>query len=596
MAQEPPPIQVHHATIVRVVDDLPALAAALWQPLCGAAIPRDSQIDLMSTALEAAHRAVGQQAHLQVRLEQVDEAVLRLVLKLGGGPTDWLSELGTAMHDEFELKLAPATLELRHPLGSPIAPGEAPQPTPASLAELACVLAHRVGQLRRTSLQLGEELEETNQGVLALYQELDDKAAKLSELNETLEQRVAARTAEAEQRAVKLRAMTLQLSEVEQQERRRLAETLHDHLQQILVAGKMRLSLLPSLKEDQLRPTLEQLNELLDESIRITKDLTVQLSPPVLHHAELPAALGWLAERMRQQHELNVQVHCEPGEQDRFGVNPQVKQLLFESVRELLFNTIKHAGVNHAAVICRLLEDDRLEVEVADTGSGFDVADVETRGRGGFGLLSVRERLECLGGQMILDSRPGAGTRTRLIAPAHPREQAEVDEAASYQPAVVPEASAPGGSPARAIRLMLADDHRLVREGLRAMLEAEQGVDVIGEADDGEQAIRLAQELCPDGIVMDVNMPRMDGIAATRHIHRQWPQIKVIGLSMHHEQEVFDAMREAGAVACLRKDEAGSELMALVHQVICRDRSSPDEDCEHNAAVAADDRRQRGRR
>ncbi|MCB1039092.1 MAG: response regulator transcription factor, partial [Acidimicrobiales bacterium] len=94
-----------------------------------------------------------------------------------------------------------------------------------------------------------------------------------------------------------------------------------------------------------------------------------------------------------------------------------------------------------------------------------------------------------------------------------------------------------------AIRLMLADDHRMLREGLRRSL-TDEGFDVVGEASDGDEAVRLADSIRPDVILMDVTMPDVDGVEATRRIHQQHPEIRVVMLTMHADQSVIaEALR-----------------------------------------------------
>src|SRR5690606_2254804 len=110
------------------------------------------------------------------------------------------------------------------------------------------------------------------------------------DLNETLEHRVAERTAEAERRTEQLKHVAMLLNQAEQRERRRIAQTLHDHLQQMLVAAKMQLAVLrPELPSDKA-DHITQVGDLLDQSIQASRTLTVQLSPPVLHQAGLLAA------------------------------------------------------------------------------------------------------------------------------------------------------------------------------------------------------------------------------------------------------------------------------------------------------------------
>ena len=113
------------------------------------------------------------------------------------------------------------------------------------------------------------------------------------------------------------------------------------------------------------------------------------------------------------------------------------------------------------------------------------------------------------------------------------------------------------------IRLMLADDHRMLREGLRRSM-ADQGFDVVGEARDGEEAVRLADDLEPDVILMDVTMPEMDGVEATRQIKKERPEVRVVMLTMHADQEVLASAIRAGASGYLVKDCSTEEIASAV--------------------------------
>lgn len=118
------------------------------------------------------------------------------------------------------------------------------------------------------------------------------------------------------------------------------------------------------------------------------------------------------------------------------------------------------------------------------------------------------------------------------------------------------------------LKTILADDHQIVREGLKSLLNQEPDVEVIGEAQDGREAIRLVNELKPDIIVMDISMPNLNGIEATRQIVSDHPSIKVIALSMHHDKQFVSNMLEAGASGFLLKDCAADELIDAIHTVI----------------------------
>lgn len=114
-------------------------------------------------------------------------------------------------------------------------------------------------------------------------------------------------------------------------------------------------------------------------------------------------------------------------------------------------------------------------------------------------------------------------------------------------------------------RVLLVDDHRLVREGLRRTL-GDAGIEVVGEAQDGEQALELAVELQPDVVLMDITMPSMDGVTVTRRLRSRAPETRVVMLTMHDDEELLQQAMAAGAVGYLLKDAGGAEVAAAVHR------------------------------
>jgi len=123
---------------------------------------------------------------------------------------------------------------------------------------------------------------------------------------------------------------------------------------------------------------------------------------------------------------------------------------------------------------------------------------------------------------------------------------------------------------AEAIRLVLADDHRMLREGLRRSM-IDEGFDVVGEARDGEEAVRMASAVQPDVVLMDVSMPEMDGVEATRQIHAAQPDIRVIMLTMHADADVLTSAIRAGASGYLVKDCSTEEVAEAVRMAASGD-------------------------
>lgn len=118
------------------------------------------------------------------------------------------------------------------------------------------------------------------------------------------------------------------------------------------------------------------------------------------------------------------------------------------------------------------------------------------------------------------------------------------------------------------IKIVLVDDHKLLREGLRNIIEQKANMLIIGEASDGREAIKICSKLLPDILVIDVAMPGLNGIEAAKQIHKNHPEIKIIGLSMHSGKQFIQGMFKAGAFGYLLKDGDADELITAITTVM----------------------------
>jgi signal transduction histidine kinase len=238
----------------------------------------------------------------------------------------------------------------------------------------------------------------------AHFQHREDDAAIVA-ANARLEALVAERT-------TRLRRLAREVCLAEERERRRIAEDLHDHLGQALAVIKLRLR---ALQGDAMlgghNRALTELVDLSDQSIRYTRSLTFELSPPVLYELGLGAALEWFGERVEAEHGLRVQVEA----QGRAVLPDDLKVMLWKCVRELVHNVVMHAAA-HRVTIDLVHEDGRVQVAVVDDGRGFAPDALERRGEDHFGLLAIEERLRDYGGGLSIDTRPGEGARVNLFA------------------------------------------------------------------------------------------------------------------------------------------------------------------------------------
>lgn len=228
---------------------------------------------------------------------------------------------------------------------------------------------------------------------------------------DTLEQRVLERTAQ-------LRALTVELSLAEERERRALAQDLHDDLGQVLAAAKIKLTTLTKLEHvAEIKKRLLEVDHLLNHAHNSVRSLTFQLSPPILFELGLVPALEWLADEMRRLYDLQIKV-LDDGVKKKLETSVSI--ILFRAVRELLINVAKHAKVSRAKITVQR-KDKQIVLKITDEGIGLNrpIRDKLSKKSSteGFGLLSVRERLNYIGGEMRIESVPGDGTVVTLIAP-----------------------------------------------------------------------------------------------------------------------------------------------------------------------------------
>jgi len=404
--------------------------------------------------------------------------------------------------------------------------------------------------------------------------ELRQHQEQLQAFADHLEQLVDERTQELTQSRDQLRALATELNLAEQRERKRVAAELHDYLAQLLVLAKMKLGQGKRLANriPACVSFIKESEDALTEALTYTRTLVADLSPPVLHDFGLPTALDWLGQQM-ERHQLKVAVRVAPDVRPKLPTDQAL--LVFQSVRELLMNIAKHSGTGEAALS---LDQSQgcLRIEVRDEGRGFTVLP-ESGGSTKFGLFSIRERMRALGGTFEIDSAPGKGTTAWLTLPlcrdaavASEPVPSSLEQARRSAPAlshVQPSAPFQGAKP---IRVVLVDDHAMVRQGLRSVLDGYPDVEVVGEASNGEEAVAVTERLHPSLVLMDINMPKMSGVDATAHIKARHPEIVVIGLSVQAGHESHLAMLKAGATRLLTKEAAVDQLYHAILQALNR--------------------------
>jgi len=220
----------------------------------------------------------------------------------------------------------------------------------------------------------------------------------------------------------KINSMAMQLALAEEGERCRIAGELHDQVGPTLLLSRMKVNALASLIPPEAgEGAIEAIDALLLQAVKEVRTLTFQLRPPVLANAGLEAALKWLAQEFLENYGLQVTID---DDKEAKPLRYEVRSTVFQVVRELLYNITKHAETSRARISLLKIAQ-RMVITVQDEGRGFDVAATLYAGHEprGYGLYTIREKIQYFGGQMAFDSAPGQGTRVTITVPVEPPEQ-----------------------------------------------------------------------------------------------------------------------------------------------------------------------------
>ncbi|MFT3891243.1 MAG: PAS domain S-box protein [Anaerolineales bacterium] len=275
-------------------------------------------------------------------------------------------------------------------------------------------LKDKNGKLR-SILSLVLDVTERRQAEIALR----ENERQLQAMNETLEHKVHEKTAE-------VRQLASNLIRAEQRERHRISHILHDDLQQRIYVTQMQLNFL----QDDIAPVNERfskqvanITKQVEDILKITRHLSIDLSPPILRDEGLAHAIDWLAAQMRQRYGIKIDLQAE----NSFIIpDEELHVLLFNCIRELLFNVVKHAEASQAVVSLQWM-DGNLRIEVSDDGKGFPIskigqleheAEFEEDGiPTSYGLPTIRYQLSLFSGRIEIQSEAGKGTRVVLTIP-----------------------------------------------------------------------------------------------------------------------------------------------------------------------------------
>ncbi|QIW21712.1 helix-turn-helix transcriptional regulator [Bacillus thuringiensis] len=317
------------------------------------------------------------------------------------------------------------------------------------------------------------------------------------------------------------------------EERDRLSKDLHDtmgHSYTSIIMGMETLRMELKSKEGE-----QQLDSLLQLARNSMEEVRLYLHQLDLSQESLPLAvtLQQLTEEFKKHAKVNVRTRI-IGEE--YMASKQSKMTLYRSLQESLTNAVRH-GHSTEIIVSLHFEPQQIRLDVQDNGCGVE------EWKDGFGLTAMKERVSHSKGRVIVYSEKGEGTLISCVLP----KQVQLSN--------------------EQIRLCIVDDHSFIRESLHTILDEQEDLQVVGMAEDGERALELCERLKPDVVLMDLEMPNLDGVHATKMIKEKWPDIRVLILSTFQNTERAKETIRNGADGYVLKSIDSRELAESIRLV-----------------------------
>ncbi len=390
---------------------------------------------------------------------------------------------------------------------------------------------------------------------------LEAICAVATELTEIVDANEALRVTETS-----LRQLSARLLQLQDEERRRIARDLHDVTGQKVAVLSMSLDRLARLTEErkpEAKESIKESREIVSQIGEEIRTLSYILHPPLLDECGLASAVHWYTEGFEKRSGIKLEVSIAP---DLPRLPADAETTLFRVVQESLTNVHRYSGSSSAKIKVSN-NSGEVRLEIIDYGHGSKTGAARARLDGtaplGVGIPGMRERLHQLGGGLTVDFATN-GTRVTATLPIKSAAEAGAEEGGSRTSLNFRIQSA---EDARR-RILIADDHELMRRGLRGLLESHDEWAVCGEAVEGTEAVRKSTELKPDLVIMDVNLPGLSGIDAAVQIRQEREAAKILFFTVHDSEEIIREIVGVGALGYVAKSRASQDLVEAVRNVL----------------------------
>jgi two-component system NarL family sensor kinase len=370
-----------------------------------------------------------------------------------------------------------------------------------------------------------------------------------------------------------LRQLSARLLQLQDEERRRIARDLHDVTGQKLAVLSMALSGVlnrpnANLDTDSQRALTESLAWSKEVAAEI-RTLSYLLHPPLLDELGLSSAVKWYLAGFTTRTGILMETEI-PSEIQR--LSPDAEVAIFRVLQESLTNVHRYAE-SSKAVVRMDVTGDEIKLEIQDFGKGVQSSRASSPNgsvaRLGVGIQGMTERMRQLGGKLEITSSPNKGT---LVTATIPLSSSAAIAAQSSTVLVSPLNSTSDlvGPVANTLRkrILIADDHEMLRRGVRNTLQTELDLEICGEAVDGQDVVEKVKTLRPDLVILDINMPALNGLVALRQILRLRPQTKVLVFSVHDSDQTVKEVHAAGAHGFISKGKDSQDLLRVVREIL----------------------------